>query len=245
MLTRFSLSRHLQDGKSKQRIQGTSSYDTRFRATQRRWEIYENHYLKNEKLVIVPSPDAQDNEAADDSFSKEHRLWRSRSPGELVVFETPFREGRHFAKKPGEFATIQALEKLHEDGFVHGDIRGFNTVFSENEGEGWLIDFDLAAGKYNQQLCSPEATNYLDDGMRCENMRSVKKWHDWYALGQLIFIVTALILLRPELITGNSIDVLKWKKIEETKQATPEMIGAERLLQELGTKIGVRGPPPF
>jgi hypothetical protein len=61
----------------------------------------------------------------------------------------------------------------------------------------------------------------------------------------LIFIVTALILLRPELITGNSIDVLKWKKIDETKQATPEMIGAERLLQELGTKIGVRGLPRF
>jgi hypothetical protein len=30
------------------------------------WEIYENQ-SENEKLVIVPSPDAQDNEAADDS----------------------------------------------------------------------------------------------------------------------------------------------------------------------------------
>jgi thiamine kinase-like enzyme len=67
-----------------------------------------------------------------------------------VVFETPFREGRHVAKKPG--ISCQLFKpQLHEDGFVHGDIRGFNTVFSENEGEGWLIDFDFG-GKENQQL---------------------------------------------------------------------------------------------
>jgi hypothetical protein len=133
----------LQDGKTVSNVYKVlRSYDTRFRATQRRWEIYENYYLENEKLVIVPSPGERGNDAADHSSSKEHRLWRSQ--GELVVFETPFREGRHFAKKPGEFVPIiQALEKLHEDGFVHGDIRGFNTVFSENEGEGWLIDFDF------------------------------------------------------------------------------------------------------
>jgi hypothetical protein len=61
---------------------------------------------------------------------------------------------------------------LHEDGFVHGDIRGFNTVFSEKEKAGSLT-LILAAGKYNQQLFPPEATNYSDDGMRRENMRSV------------------------------------------------------------------------
>jgi hypothetical protein len=73
-------------------------------------------------------------------------------PGELVVFETPFREGRHFAKKPGEFVPLFCSEKPRRR-FLHGDIRGFNTVFSENEGEGWLIDFDFG-GKDNQQLCS-------------------------------------------------------------------------------------------
>jgi RIO-like serine/threonine protein kinase len=51
---------------------------------------------------------------------------------------------------------------------VHGDIRGFNTVFSENEGEGWLIDFDFGE-EVQPTTVFPEATNYLADGMRaCE-----------------------------------------------------------------------------
>jgi hypothetical protein len=123
--------------------------------------------------VIVPSPDAQDNEAADDSSLK------STGCGGLGL-QVSWWCLRLHSGRDGTLRRNQEnlppfkRRKAARRRFLHGDIRGFNTVFSENEGEGWLIDFDLAAGKYNQQLCSPEATNYLADGMRCENMRSVK-----------------------------------------------------------------------
>jgi tRNA A-37 threonylcarbamoyl transferase component Bud32 len=92
---------------------------------------------------------------------------------------------------------------LHEDGFVHGDIRGFNTVFSENEGEGWLIDFDFWQGSTTNN-CSPEATNYLDDGMRCENMRSVKQVARLVRIGTIDFYCHSFDPPPTELITGNS-----------------------------------------
>jgi hypothetical protein len=108
--------------------------------------------LENEKLVIVPSPDAQDNEAADDSSSKEHRLWRSRSPGELVVFETPFREGRHFAKKPGEFVPLFKRSKSCTKTVSCMVTYGASTLSSARTKEKAGSLTLILAGKYNQQL---------------------------------------------------------------------------------------------
>jgi hypothetical protein len=187
MLSRnFSLSRRLQeDGSQISKI--LRSYDTRFRTTQRRSEIYE-HYPENEKLVIIPCPDEQVHEAADNSSSEEHRLWRS--PGELMVICALYRTGRHFAETPREFVPIiEALEQLHHDGFVHGDIRGFNTVFSSELKEGWLIDFDFGGKEDKKTTVFPKGYNVmLIDGLRYGTEGGlVKKWHDWYALGSLIF----------------------------------------------------------
>ncbi len=50
----------------------------------------------------------------------------------LRLISTPFRDGTHRVKNPKEFLpVIDQLEKLHERGFVHGDIRGFNIVFGK------------------------------------------------------------------------------------------------------------------
>jgi hypothetical protein len=76
---------------------------------------------------------------------------------------------------------------------VHGDIRGFKTtVFSAVKEQGWMIDFDFGGkeGKEDKEtIVFPRGYNRkLDDSLRYgKDEALVKKWHDWYALGQLIF----------------------------------------------------------
>jgi hypothetical protein len=111
----------------------------------------------------------------------------------LLVIATPYRPGCHVAKKPKAFLPIiDQLEKLNEKGFVHGDIRAFNTVFGEQEDHGWLIDFDFG-GKLGTGTRYPKGyRNRLDDGDRIgdeENQSDILKWHDWYALCRLFFEV--------------------------------------------------------
>ena len=108
----------------------------------------------------------------------------------LKVIMTPYRHGNHVAKKPTSFLSIiDLLEQLHKKGFVHGDIRGFNTVFGE-DGEGCLIDFDFG-GKAGRAQYPNGYRQALLDGKRFvdNNSRIIQKWHDWYALGRLIFEV--------------------------------------------------------
>ena len=65
--------------------------------------------------------------------------------GKLIVISTPFRVGSHRAENPKSFVPIiKHLQKLHEQGFLHGDIRVFNTLFGKDDTtKGWLIDFDF------------------------------------------------------------------------------------------------------
>ena len=76
------------------------------------------------------------------SDEKDDNLWTAGRSLQVIV--TPYRPGTHFATKPTSFLPIiDDLEKLHDKGFVHGDIRGFNTVFDREHGRGCLIDFDF------------------------------------------------------------------------------------------------------
>jgi hypothetical protein len=55
-------------------------------------------------------------------------LWKGRT-GKLLVIATPYRHGRPYAKQPTDFLpVIEHLERLHQLGFVHGDIRAFNML---------------------------------------------------------------------------------------------------------------------
>ena len=104
----------------------------------------------------------------------------------LEIIATPYRKGRHEAKSPKAFLPIIAqLEELHEKGFVHGDIRAFNTVFGESEEEGWLIDFDFG-GRAGKTVYPKGYRDALVDGHRLgESEKEITKWHDWHALTQL------------------------------------------------------------
>ena len=127
-----------------------------------------------------------------DDVNKKDWLWEKR--GRLFVISVPYRRGVHFAKKFSDFVPIwNHLKYLHENDRVHGDIRAFNIVFGNEDGQstGWLIDLDFGgeAGK----VCYPDNFNFeLVDGTRLEpntGDKSIQKSDDCYALWQVMTTV--------------------------------------------------------
>lgn len=102
--------------------------------------------------------------------------------GELVVISIPYVDGEHFASNVGDFIPIvEFLQRLHDNGFVHGDIRCFNIIFGK-----CLIDFDY--GGVEGSVRYPKGyVKELRDGSRIgEEEEVITTWHDWYALLQVI-----------------------------------------------------------
>ena len=116
-------------------------------------------------------------------------FWTQSPEKQLLVISTPFRKGSHVAQRPRDFLPIiDHLEKLHKAGYVHGDIRAHNTVFSEG-GTGFLIDFDNS-GKAGEAVYPKGYNPLLLDGYRVgREGEKIKVWEDWYALGRLFFDV--------------------------------------------------------
>jgi hypothetical protein len=130
------------------------SYDSRFCPTNRSACIYQNPECReivggNVATVVQIDADAK-------FWSIQEKL--TQSDGRLLIIATRYRPGIHVATKPTAFVPIiEALEKLHALGYVHGDIRAFNTVFRDTDGEpGCLIDFDFGglAGMHWENLFS-------------------------------------------------------------------------------------------
>ncbi|KAG7341182.1 hypothetical protein IV203_023133 [Nitzschia inconspicua] len=120
---------------------------------------------------------------------KEREEFWTRSSQDLLIIAVPYRDGRHYAESPADFLPIiDQLQALHNAGFVHGDIRAYNTVFKDHN-EGWLIDFDFG-GKSNVQTYPKGYKQSLNDGIRMgEEGETITKHHDWYALGMLMFFI--------------------------------------------------------
>jgi serine/threonine protein kinase len=111
---------------------------------------------------------------------------------QFLVISIPYLDGKHVATRPKAFIPIiDHLVALHNDGFVHGDIRAYNTVLKSDNNkdpEGWLIDFDFGGRKTEAKY--PDGYNINpDDGLRYPGRKGgeIETWHDWYALGHLIF----------------------------------------------------------
>lgn len=106
---------------------------------------------------------------------------------------------------------IRHLKQLHARGFVHGDIGAFNIAFAidstTNPDDDWLIDFHFG-GEAGEQRFPKGYKRSLDDGIRYTSpipsdevitckmedkdspaMPVMTKFHDWYALGKLIFVI--------------------------------------------------------
>ena len=104
----------------------------------------------------------------------------------VLVISTPFRKGSHVAQRPKDFLPIiEQLQKIHDAGYVHGDIRASNSVFSDEEG--YLIDFDFS-GKAGTARYPTGYVHALYDGDRIGfEKKEIEMWQDWYALFQLMF----------------------------------------------------------
>ena len=77
------------------------------------------------------------------------------------------------------------LDKLHSNGYVHGDVRQSNLVFDDEGKEGYLIDYDLC-GRADQDTypVGYYVSDFRHDGAReCEIMT---KYHDGHSLAQII-----------------------------------------------------------
>jgi hypothetical protein len=71
---------------------------------------------------------------------------------------------------------------MHEEGYVHGDIRCFNIVFGKG-----LIDFDFG-GRIESAKYPPGYQDSLRDGERLGSAgATITKWHNWFALIHVIF----------------------------------------------------------
>lgn len=167
------------------------SYDNRFRQTDRSPEVYRDkscEQVTGKVETIFKLPEKIEKWPIRGTVATGDPFWDAPS-GErgLSVIKMPKKNGTHYATKPTDFTLIiNQLQQLHSNGFVHGDIRGFNIVFGP---EGGLIDFD-----YSGKPGKPYPKGYrsiLVDGIRCGGVdleTSMQKWHDWLAFGNLVFI---------------------------------------------------------
>jgi dsDNA-binding SOS-regulon protein len=162
-------------------------YDNRFRVTSRSALLYEKWGpLKQDPPTVL------DCTFVGKDKEKIESIEGFSGCQSLKLIKTPYRKGRHVAKRPTDFVPIiECLDELHKSGFVHGDIRAFNMVFAEREGdgrpEGWLIDFDFG-GEEEVAKYPLGYKQSLDDGTReGQDGQPIPKWHDWIALGHVIF----------------------------------------------------------
>ncbi|KAG7341226.1 RIO1 family protein [Nitzschia inconspicua] len=245
------------DSNSKEMAMVLRSYDNRGRKTDRNPEIYLSGKVGDVEVVFGDTnfgnhnvdekePPNQFEELLDQSSEdlKEREEFWTRSSQDLLIIAVPYRDGRHYAVSPADFLPIiDQLQTLHEAGFVHGDIRAYNIVFKD-EKEGWLIDFDFG-GKNDVQTYPKGYRFALDDGIRIgEERETITKYHDWFALGKLMFSIHSI----PADAEYNEMSRLKdhWTPLEED-ECTDKNIEALKdfLGQFIGKTITMKLHPRF
>jgi len=96
-------------------------------------------------------------------------------------------KGNHQPKSVEHFVPILlALQKIHDEGYVHGDIRLCNLIFNEDGLNSWIIDFDMASkgGRYSSNYnCSGDIKERYSKDMGTKEM---KPEHDRHSLGYLM-----------------------------------------------------------
>ena len=184
--------------------------------------------------------------------TEEEEFWNPPHKKNFLVISIPYRKGIHYAKRPRSFLPIiDQLQKLHKAGYVHGDIRAFNTVFGEKEdGPGYLIDFDFSdvpnsvyPEGYNRDLPDGDRigvgySGALPDDQKTHKNEQMQTWHDWYALGKLMFAVHRIQI--PKDVTDKKMKefvdlMLFWLGINEESSKEIDIEQLKELLRKIDT----------
>ena len=177
-------------------------YDNRLRCTERRPDVYEHCPSIQEHCnvalhitdALAPNDSHPFGQLVPKSYTDAAKWdWLWNFKGQLKVIATPYHEGKHYATHPNQFLPIvDRLEEMHKSGYVHGDIRAYNMVLNyddPNHPNGWFIDFDFGGRIIDLPKYPSGYVQDLSDGFRLgEPGKSITFEHDWYALGQVIFV---------------------------------------------------------
>jgi hypothetical protein len=210
------------------------AYDTRFRFTDRRPNLYaiaaqfypEGAAPEEPSVEVVcrlsdcayaPAGNGDGGEIGCDVKLRDRRvrpeedaaemewMWNKevgKLEGELVVLAIPYVSGNHCASEMKDFIpVIRSLQKMHDAGYVHGDIRCFNIVFGK-----CLIDFDFGGKADDDDTTYPARyVQALRDGYRIGvEGDKIAKWHDWFALIKVMFSFHAV---EPPMIALNEAEM--------------------------------------
>ena len=106
--------------------------------------------------------------------------------GRFCQLKYQYIEGSYIPMKLKQFAGVtRVLHKVHELGFVHGDIILANTVFSTEGDKSYLIDFDLA--REEGKGCYPEGYSNLSVRHKGAYAHQyMKKEHDRFSLAEIM-----------------------------------------------------------
>jgi hypothetical protein len=104
------------------------------------------------------------------------------SKGRVELLSYPYKEGSFHPRTVVQIMTIiKSLHALHSKGYVHGDIRIENLIYSSNGKDVYIIDYDFARKEGEHY---PECYNADVPGRHKAAKRNciMDKFHDWYAL---------------------------------------------------------------
>ena len=173
------------------------SYDNRVRSTPRSPCVYQSFSLLESEQVFKfedPGPFKllEFGELLQPSYnSRLSMLFYDDSvsrKGQIEVIAVPFLEGSHgFTTIDQAIDAVKFSEKLHEEGFVHGDFRAFNIVASTEEGRSQPIDFDFG-GSFDSVKYPPGYVPSPPDGDRPgKEGQLITKEHDVQSLITVLF----------------------------------------------------------
>lgn len=108
------------------------------------------------------------------------------SDNHCVMLKYQYIDGSHSPSKFSQFAGVtKMLHKVHEQGFVHGDVRLSNIIFSGDTS--YLIDYDLARKEDKVEGLYPAGYNRIPE--RHPDAKAhllMRKVHDRFSLAQIM-----------------------------------------------------------
>jgi hypothetical protein len=157
----------------------------------------------------VPRDQRRSHELSLQFIDKAEIVYQSKN---ITLIQYPIIQGECWPRTVDQFYVVcKKLSAFHEAGFIHGDIRAFNCIFSDTPENSCLIDFDFS-GKEGTKY--PDGFNLdIIDGGRHRDVKEgelLSKTHDWYGILQ---IMKLLVCAESEEAWKNAKKLVKGEKI--------------------------------